>query len=306
MTNEQTTTITTLVPTRDRPELLRRALRSIVAQEGDFELDVIVVFDQSEPDLSLLDEFSDARLQVISNTQTPGLAGGRNTGIAAATGEWIAFCDDDDWWFPGRLQRQLELVRRRPETDFVVAGISIERGEDSKIRTLDSDSVTMSDLVRDRVMEAHPSTFLVRAAAISGYIGPVDEELPGSYAEDYDWLLRAAREKPIASTPDVLTHVQWHKKSYFTNWDVIDEALGHLVEKTPEFADDPRGLARLLGQRAFANAALGHRDEAKSLWKQTFSANWREPRLLTTAAVLSRAVSANRLLGWLNAVGRGF
>ncbi len=302
-----TTTVTTLVATRDRPEMLRRALASITAQRGDFVHDVIVVFDQSEPDDGLVDEFPAVALRVVPNTHEPGLAGARNTGIDLADGEWIAFCDDDDWWVDGRLRRQLELVERRPGVDFVVTGISIEREGTSRVRTLDASEVTLGDLVRDRVMEAHPSTFLVRSAAIADYIGPVDESLPGSYAEDYDWLLRAARHAPIASTPEVLVHVQWHATSFFGNrWATIDDALAHLMAKTPEFADDPRGRARVLGQRSFANASLGRHREARRLWKQTWAASRREPRLATAALVLSRLVSGDRLSRWLNAAGYGF
>ena len=53
-----------------------------------------------------------------------------------------------------------------------------------------------SELLRSRVMEAHPSSVVVRRDALLGPIGLVDEEIPGSYAEDFDWILRAARGGP--------------------------------------------------------------------------------------------------------------
>ena len=302
-----TTSVTTLVATRDRPELLRRALRSITTQQGDFAHEILVIFDQSPPDDSLINEFASANLRLLSNSRSAGLAGARNTGILDASGEWIAFCDDDDWWDPGRLATQLAAVRARPTTDFVVCGIQIERGTDTIGRVRDDPEFTMQDFLRDRVMEAHPSTFLVRAAAIRDSIGLVDEELPGSYAEDYDWLLRASRQRPVINVAEPLVHVQWHEKSFFGNrWAMIDDALEHLVAKTPEFASDQKGLARILGQRAFANAALGQRREAYELMKQTANASWREPRLATTAIVISRIVSADRLVRGMNALGRGF
>lgn len=301
------TTVSVIVPTRDRPELLRRTLSSIERQDARLDVRVIVVYDQSDPDLTLPAEFSELDLTLTRNHHAPGLAGARNTGLDLVETEWVAFCDDDDWWAPDRLRRQLAAVGMRDDIDFVVGGISIERGTTSTPRRLKRKRITMSDLVRDRVMEAHPSTFLVRSRAIAEYIGPVDENLPGSYAEDYDWLLRAARVRPILNVPSMIVHVQWHPNSYFgSRWETIDVALQHLLEKTPEFDDDPKGKARLLGQRAYASAALGQRQQAIDLWKQTASANWREPRLVTTGLVLSRIISADRLLNWLNAYGRGF
>ena len=71
------------------------------------------MYDQSEPDLSLEVGRSAPRVRVITNTRTPGLAGARNTGILDATGDLVAFCDDDDEWLPGKLAAQVEALRRR-------------------------------------------------------------------------------------------------------------------------------------------------------------------------------------------------
>ena len=137
-------------------------------------------------------------------------------------------------------------------------------------------------------------------------MGLVDEELPGSYAEDYDWLLRASRVNPIAVAPATVALIQWHPDSYFGNkWDMIDKALDFLVDKTPEFDTDPKGKARILGQRAFAQAAMGRRKEALSTIKETVRLDWRQPRTLLTLAVAGRLVDAERLVKWANAAGRG-
>ena len=181
--------VSAIIPTRDRPDLLRRAIRSVLDQRGGHLLEVIVVFDQEEPDKDLHAEFPDAPLRLVVNNRTPGLAGARNSGIDVALGEWVAFCDDDDAWSRDRLQRQLALANRLPHVDFVVAGIEIRRGNRSFVRVPNRSWITFPDLLRSRIMEAHPSTFLVRRLAIDE-IGEVDEKLPGSYAEDYDWLLR--------------------------------------------------------------------------------------------------------------------
>ncbi len=298
-------TVTVIIATRNRPELLRRALRSVEDQSVPV-LETIVVFDQSPPDLDLIDEFPGANVRVITNTRSPGLAGARNSGLAEAAGQWIALCDDDDAWTEDRLERQKEIIDSDPAVDFVVGGITIAYGDRRVVRQTELSSITFDDLLRDRVMEAHPSTFLVRRRAIADYIGLVDEELPGSYGEDYDWLLRAARIKPVAVAPTPIAFIQWHTNSYYTNkWAMIDRALGFLLEKTPEFDRDPRGKARIMGQRAFAQAAMGRRKQAFSTARKAIRLDWREPRLVLTLVVASKLVTAERLVKWANSAGRG-
>ncbi|MGH3241239.1 MAG: glycosyltransferase, partial [Spirillospora sp.] len=84
--------VTVVVATRDRPELLRVALDSILAQDYPGDVDCLVVHDQSELDDSVAVDRPGRRITVICNTRVPGLAGARNTGILAASGELVAFC----------------------------------------------------------------------------------------------------------------------------------------------------------------------------------------------------------------------
>ena len=46
----------------------------------------------------------------MTNERTPGLAGGRNSGILAGSGELVAFCDDDDEWLPTKVEKQVEAL----------------------------------------------------------------------------------------------------------------------------------------------------------------------------------------------------
>src|SRR4051812_37531512 len=128
-------------------------------------------------------------------------------------------------------------------------------------------------------MEAHPSTVVVRREAFFDRIGPVDEEIPGSYGEDYDWMLRAAAAGPIAVVPEPLVTVLWGQTSHFTRkWRMISDALQYLLAKHPGFADDPAGLARVQGQIAFAHAALGERSTARAWAARALRLSWRERR----------------------------
>ncbi|MFC0005284.1 glycosyltransferase family 2 protein [Micromonospora siamensis] len=299
--------VSVVVPTRDRPELLRAAVAAILAQEHPGEVEVVVVYDQSEPDRSLTELSRPGRtVQVITNGRTAGLAGARNSGVLAATGELVAFCDDDDEWLPGKLAAQVAALAAAPEAEFVSCGIRVRYDGNTVDRVLDRDRVTLDALLRDRMTELHPSTFLIRASALRDGFGLVDEEIPGSYAEDYEFLLRAARSAPLVNlrTPYVL--VRWHKRSYFAQrWDTISEALQWLLERYPEFAGQPAGQARVTGQIAFARAASGDRKGALSWAGRTIRSNPREPRAYLALAVAGKVVGADAVLRTLHKRGRG-
>ncbi|MEU4476528.1 glycosyltransferase family 2 protein [Micromonospora sp. NPDC023966] len=303
MTGTNSPQVTAVVPTRDRPVLLRAALDAILGQDYPGGIDVVVVYDQSEPDLTLAE---DPRIRVVTNSRTPGLAGARNTGILAATGELVAFCDDDDEWLPGKLATQVAALRAAPDGVFVSCGIRVDYDGRSVDRSLPMDRVPLAALLRDRHTELHPSTFLIRRDALVDAIGLVDEEIPGSYAEDYEFLLRAARHAPLVNLAEPYVTVRWHKRSYFAQrWETISTALQWLLTRYPEFATVPAGEARVAGQIAFAQAAMGNRREAVRWARRTLAGNPREPRAYLALAVASKAVHPDRVLRTLHKRGRG-
>lgn len=299
-------TVSVVLATRDRVALLRRAVDAVLAQEHDGRIECVVVFDQSPPDESLGRDDGRRAVRVMANTRTPGLAGARNTGILAATGELVAFCDDDDEWLPGKLSAQVAGLRASPDAVLAASGVVVAARGRERARVHPGPAVTFADLVRSRVMEAHPSTFLARRSAVLSGIGLVDEDVPGSYGEDYDWLLRAAAVAPIVMVARPLVRVHWHGASFFNErWRTIDAALAYLQDKHPALRDDPAGSARILGQRAFARAAVGDRRGARRLAATSLRRNWRERRAYVALAASTGVVSAGRVQRALNALGRG-
>ena len=134
----------------------------------------------------------------------------------------------------------------------------------------------------------------------------MDERIPGSYAEDYEFLLRAARRASLANVPAAHTLVRWHQRSYFAErWETISEALQWLLARYPEFGTQPRGAARVAGQIAFARAASGDRRGALRWARRTLASSVREPRAYLALAVATGAVRPERILRGLHRRGRG-
>jgi len=300
--------VSAIVATRDRPVLLRRAIRSILEQRYEGPLQCVVVFDQSEPDdlVDLRPDVEARSLVAIRNDRTPGLAGARNAGAVAATGELLAFCDDDDEWLPDKLRRQVEALLAAPGAAVVTSGIEVVSEGRASVRRPAADRIPREHLLRSRATEVHPSTIVVRRDAFLDGIGLVDEAIPGSYGEDYEWLLRAAARAPLVAVSEPLVRVHWHPTSFFADrWATIARSIAYLIETHPEVILDRGNRARLYGRLAFAEAASGRARAAVGWAGRSLFASPLELRpwlALAVAAHLASPASVQRLA---NRRGRG-
>jgi glycosyltransferase involved in cell wall biosynthesis len=295
--------VSVVVATRHRPELLHRAVTSILGQSYPGALECVVVFDQCDPVTPAVQVPDGRGLRILTNTRTPGLAGARNVGITSTSSAVIGFCDDDDNWLPDKISSQVRLLEQSG-AGLVACGIRIHHSGHSVVR-MPPPHVDLAQLARDRVTALHPSTFLIRRAALEE-IGLVDEQIPGCYGEDYDLLVRAARHGPILGVQEALVDVHWHEQSYFAErWQTIADALGYLLSKHPEIRADAPGRARIDGQIAFAEAALGLRGPAfRSSW-WALRGNPRERRAYLALAVAAGAIPASSIVRAANRRGHG-
>ena len=300
-------TVGVVVPTRDRPELLRETLRSILAQDTTAELDIVVVFDRTTPKQELTQlSVPGRRVRVTANIRTPGLAGSRNTGILALDTDWVAFCDDDDTWAPTRLSAQLDRAARHPAAELITTSIRVAYESAEVPRLAGTDTVTRADLLRSRMAMLHSSTLLVRRSALVGSLGLVDEQIPGSQNEDWDLLLRAASHGPIQHVDEPLVRVLWGRSSHFSRqWETRVSSLEWMLQRHPDIAGNDRGAARVFGQLAFGSAALGRRRAAAQWARRAVRRRMTEPRAFLALAVAGHLLSAEAVMSFLHRRGRG-
>ena len=285
--------VATIVATRDRPEMLRETLAAITAQDYDGVITTYVIFDVTEPDMSLVVDGGNRPVVVVPNARVQGLQGARNTGLLASESDLVAFCDDDDVWVPSKIRRQVEVLNSNPDVHFVGSGVVVEYEDERVERVRDDSRVTFRDLLESRVFEAHPSTFLMRRVELIDKIGLIDEDVPGGYGEDYEWLLRATRHTDMLLVPAPLVRVRWHTASFYAErWQMRIDGLQYILDRYPEFETEPVGLARIYGQMAFAKASLGDKRGAVELAKKTLKLNPREGRAGLALSVAAGVPSA--------------
>ena len=303
--------VSVVIPTRNRPELVRRAIDAALASDHPGELEVVVVFDQSDPDTSLVREVPGRTVRIVTNTRAPGLSGARNSGILAARGHLVAFCDDDDWWKPAKLRRQLEefaaeLARTGRRPHLVTTSIEVDFEGRRTERLAGTDRVQLGHLTRSRMSMLHSSTLLFDRTALLEHIGLVNEDVPGSQNEDWDLLLRSVKQGDIIHVDEPLVVVEWGAASFFTRtWDTKVSSLLWMLDAHPEITDDRVGVGRVYGQVAFGEAARPDRRAAVSWARKALRKDPLQWRAYVALLVAVRALTPAQVLNGLHRFGRG-
>jgi len=190
-----------IIPTYNRAPLLRRALDSVLAQEGSgeqFDIEVLVIDDGSTDETpDLVSRYPGVRY--IRRTENHGTSAARNAGLKDAKGQYVAFLDDDDVWLPWKLRRQVELLETHPEIG-VAYGQEIKRSSDDVFvwpaaRDASSGWIARSLLISCPV---NTSSVLIRQSALER-VGYFDEGL--RCWEDYDLWLRLASDAQFLFLP---------------------------------------------------------------------------------------------------------
>ena len=200
--------VSVIIPAFNRGEMLRRALHSVRAQTcQDYE--VFVVDDCSRDELRpIVATFDDARLHYLRHQTNRGGSAARNTGIAAATGEFVAFLDSDDEWDPEKLARQVDLFRNGDKNLGLVY---------TRVRTVPPEETRVPHL-RGRVFDALLENNFVggcscvtipRAVLIAS--GGFDESLQS--CQDWDAWLAVAKTYDIDFLIEPLTTYHWADES---------------------------------------------------------------------------------------------
>ena len=210
MGSSRTTEISVVLPFRNAARFLPEALASL--QRQDFEDFEVVMVDDGSADEgpSAASRFAsdDGRFRLVPS-RGRGLVPALNTGLAEASGRWIARLDADDRCHPSRLGRQLDLAGRAGP-GFVV-GCLVRRfgssGEGWRLYEQWLNSLTEhGEIERNIFVEspiAHPTAFYDRKSVISegGY-------REGPFPEDYElWLRLWSRGYRFVKVPEVL--VEW-------------------------------------------------------------------------------------------------
>jgi glycosyltransferase involved in cell wall biosynthesis len=181
--------ISVVMPVYNHAPFIRRAVESVWAQDRS-DIEVLIVDDGSTDDTeTVVNALSGGGAVRFFRQENAGAAAARNTAIAAAKGEWIAFLDADDFWLPGKLTAQFAELENRPNATFSYTDVTLRSadGDESDLECGNVGLPLLTQLVGGSLF-ATP-TVLVRRDCLQR-VGLFDERL--RTGEDWDLWMRLA------------------------------------------------------------------------------------------------------------------
>ncbi|HEX2699130.1 MAG TPA: glycosyltransferase [Acidimicrobiales bacterium] len=243
-------TCSVIVPTHDRPAMLADAVLSVLGQRVS-TVECIVVDDGSRPPVDLA---GDRRLVVLRRPDAGGPAAARNMGLSAATGDVVAFLDDDDVLVPERLDLALAGLERAPVAICADAPLD-DPGASGSGRRLEG---RVHDVILDATTPQLGATAVRRSDVVA-----FDEAYLG--CEDVDWWLRMSERAAVTTVARVGLLVRRHggDRGLAGTRARIDGSLRLLDQHGAYFATHPRALAFRWRRIGIMAASVGDHAEAR-------------------------------------------
>jgi len=263
--NAPAPTVSVIIPTYQRPVLLRQLLDSVRAQTfRDFE--VIVAEDGATELTASVVASCGMPVTHLPLPHSGLVARVRNAAVRSARGRLIAFCDDDDLWEPAKLERQLEALGSDPGAGFVCSNalyLSDDPALDGtpvlrKVPRGADRAAGLAQLLHGNFVICS-SVMIERTLALEAGLFPEDPRL--RYAQDYALWLCAASLKPFRYLQEPLLRYRQNagltsRTDYPDHRHQLQLVEQHLRRALAERAlpYDPRPLAGQLARRDRAHA----------------------------------------------------
>lgn len=251
--------ISVIIPAYNAMAYLPKTLSSVLQQTyKNFE--VVIINDGSTDEIeSWFVSVVDPRVSIYSQSNQ-GLAAARNSGIAQAQGDYLAFLDADDLWEPTKLEKQVRILEENPEVGLVYTWVTYidENGQPTgRVFKNQEEGDVWKKLTEHNIVECG-SVAMVRRSCLDT-VGVFDQNLTSfNVNEDWDMWLRIAARYPFKAVKEPLVYYRQHSNSASRNWEAMEQSFNIVIEKA--FASAPQELLNLKQRSyAFANLCLAWR-----------------------------------------------
>ncbi|MGC1494330.1 MAG: glycosyltransferase [Sulfitobacter sp.] len=317
-----------IVPAFNVAKTLPATLNALLAQTfTDFE--IIVVNDGStDTTAALLQEYEGTTGFKVITQRNRGLAGARNTGIAAARGLYIGFCDADDLWVPEKLERHVAHLRSAPHVGISYSGSALIDDDGASFGM--AQTPRLKNVTPEHIFKRNPigngSAPVIRKAVFTAIAHrPASEKSRDWYfdetfrqSEDIECWLRIAltTQWQFEGIEGDLTQYRINAGGLSAATDLQLAAWERMVAKlskiAPDFFAETTKPARAYQLRYLARRAISDKDTGRAVdllmqsFVQSWKPLWEEPRKSITtigAALILRLAGPLALDVMMNRVG---
>ncbi len=202
-------TFSVVIPTRNRPEKLEKAIESALQQNvNDFE--VIVVNDGGDDVTHIIESFKEQdKIIYINQASNKGPAAARNAGIQAALGKYIALLDDDDEFYENHLETALTHLSETIPVVYTDATRATYHNDGNTYKLVDKRVPYSIDYDRNRLLIGNisPINCFVFSRELALKAGLFDESM--QTLEDWDFWIRLSRFTAFKHIPEPTVQVNW-------------------------------------------------------------------------------------------------
>jgi len=226
--------VSVIIPTYNREEDIRSCIESVQDQTYS-NLEIIVVDDCSSDETEdVVRSIEDDRIKLIKHDKNKGAGAARNTGLAHADGEYIAFLDSDDRWISGKLEKQIEdLEYSSKDTKISYCGRYSRFAGSSVLMKTDMD-VREGDVYKDLLkgwMDATTSQLVIHRSCFEK-AGDFDSSFASF--QEYDLLVRMAEHFKFVYTSQHLVENEVGGPSISSSYSNRMKGLERFLEKNRE------------------------------------------------------------------------
>lgn len=252
--------VSVVLPVYNGQDLLRETLESVLNQS--YSCSEIIAIDDGSTDDSLQVLRAYENDIAVHSQQNVGVATTRNRGVELAKGDLIAFLDQDDIWYPFKLEKQVALFQSSPDVSFVYSDFDLIDSR-SRITEKCALSTMKADWMRPFIgghLHPYPSTVLMKKSLFME-VGGFDTEFIENADEDIELWVRVYEKARFHFIPEALIQYRRdhsHQKRKRRSFEVESANFRHLYQKLEtRFQKDPSKREALDGLRAMFLAHKG-------------------------------------------------
>lgn len=180
--------ISIVTPSYNQAEFLERTIRSVLDQNYPNLEYIIIDGGSTDGSVDIIKKYADRVAYWVSESDE-GQSNAINKGLRQATGEWVAWQNSDDIFYPGALKAVAAAAQRRPDAEIIIGNINLIDRHDRVLRDIRYVTPSYGSMLAEGMVLTNQAAFWRRS--VHEKIGWLSETL--HFAFDYEWFLRLTK-----------------------------------------------------------------------------------------------------------------